>query len=223
MPNVRRLIENLDVTGDYHQFALDAEPFGHDLEQTWAGIENGADLLWLAAAVGVEPKQIIVTAYELLEEVFEQIEMAGQETAQVLEAVRAWIKGERSADEVDRSGWDAYHQIAHMDPRKGLPPDADEVADAAVWLTYLVRDIPPQMLTDPAESDDAHWSGCARMIVDRLANALAYHQSFNDSSPDRRQQAHDNAMRRFAIIIRERITGAEVQAAAQQRGVWPLY
>jgi hypothetical protein len=29
-------------------------------------------------------------------------------------------------------------------------------------------------------------------------------------------------MRRFAITIRDHITVAEVQAAAQHRGVWPL-
>jgi hypothetical protein len=57
MPNIRQLIEHLDVTGDYRQFALDAQPFGDDLVQAWRGIENGAHLLWLAAAVGVEPKR----------------------------------------------------------------------------------------------------------------------------------------------------------------------
>jgi hypothetical protein len=66
MPNVRHLIEHLDVVEDHHEFAQSAEQFGDDLEQAWAGINNGADLLWLAAAVGVEPKQIIATAREQL-------------------------------------------------------------------------------------------------------------------------------------------------------------
>jgi hypothetical protein len=114
MTTIRQLIEHLDVTEDYLQFALDAEPFGDDLVQTWTGIENGAHLLWLAAAVGVEPKQIIATACDLLTEVFEQIETAEQEAAQVLKAVHEWQRGERSADEVDRSGWEAYGLIARM-------------------------------------------------------------------------------------------------------------
>ena len=222
MPNVRHLIEHLDVLGDYRQFAQDAESFGGDLEQMWAAIDNGADLLWFAAAVGVEPKQIIATACELLEEVFEQIETAGQETAQVLEAVHGWQRGERSADDVDQSGWDAYALIARMDPGKDLPPDANEVADAAVWLTYLVRDFPLQMPPDPTESDDVSWSGSAWMIVDHLAYALTSHQSVDESSPNRRIDAFGNAMRRFAITIRERITGIEVQAAVHQRGIWPF-
>jgi DNA-binding ferritin-like protein (Dps family) len=90
MLTIRQLIEHLDVIGDYRQFALEAEPFGDDLMQAWVGIENGAHLLWLAAAVGVEPKQIITVACDLLAEVFEQIETAGQETAQVLEVIHAW-------------------------------------------------------------------------------------------------------------------------------------
>ncbi len=218
MPNVRRLIEHLDVLGEFSQFAQDMEPFGNDLEQAWAGIENGANLLWLATAVGVEPKQIIATACELLDGVFEQIETAGQETAQVLEAVHAWQKGERSTNDVDRSGWDAYSLIARMGDGHPLPPDADNVADAAVWLTYLVRDSPrPSMPPDPIENDNAPWSVSAWMLVDRLAQALAYHQSFDASSPGRSQQGFENAMRRFASTIRERITSAEVQAAYEAR------
>lgn len=224
MSNVRRLIEHLDVNENHHKFAQDAEQFGDDLEQAWANIENGADLLWLAASVGVEPKKIVATARELLAGVFEQTETAGRETAQVLEAVHAWEKGEWSADKVDRSGWYAYSLIAQMDPNKQLPPDATEVADAAVWLTTLVRDIPSHGLPDPLEDDDGDmdWGASAWMMLHCLAFALAYHQNFDDSSSDKHQQAYEDAMRRFAITIREHISGAEVQAAARQKAVWPL-
>ncbi|BCL81634.1 hypothetical protein ccbrp13_40990 [Ktedonobacteria bacterium brp13] len=78
---IEYLVEYLDVTEDYPQFAQEAEQFGDDLEQAWEGIENGANLLWLAAAVGVEPRRIIATARELLAEVFEQIETAGSGTS----------------------------------------------------------------------------------------------------------------------------------------------
>ncbi|MBV9711824.1 MAG: hypothetical protein JO011_13040 [Ktedonobacteraceae bacterium] len=222
MPTIRQLIEHLDVSGEYCQFALDAEQFGDDLVQAWTGIENGAHLLWLAAAVGVEPKKIIATACDLLGEVFEQIETAGQETAQVLEAVHAWQRGERSADEVDRSGWDAYGLIARMGDRSPLAPDAEEVADAAVWLTSLVRDLPPSLSPDLAEHDQVLWCGSAWMMVDCLAQALASHQSPDDPPPGERQHAFEKAMCRFAILIREHIVGTEVQTAAQQRGAWPL-
>ena len=60
------------------------------------------------------------------------------------------------------------------------------------------------------------------MMVNCLAQALAYHQSPNDTPPGERQRIFEKAMRRFAILIRERIIGTEVQTAAQQRGVWPL-
>lgn len=222
MTTIRQLIEHLDVTGDYHQFAQSAEQFGDDLEQMWAGSENGADLLWLAAVVGVDPQRIIAIACELLEEVFEQIEMAGQETAQVLEAVSAWQRGERSADEVDRSRWEAYDLIAHRGNRSPLPPDAEDVADAAVWLTYLIRDFPPHLPPDLAESNDVPWSGSAGEVVTCLARALAHYQSLDNGSPDRHQQAYDHALHRFAMTIRERIPGAEVQAAAQLSGLLPL-
>lgn len=221
MTNVRRLIEHLDVTGDYLQFALDAEPFGDDLVQTWTGIENGAHLLWLAAAVGVEPKQIIATACDLLTEVFEQIETAGQETAQVLKVVHEWQRGERSTDEVDRSGWDAYGLIARMGVGHPLLPDADEVADAAVWLTYLVRDLPPSLSSDHTERDQVFWCGSAWMMVDCLAQAIAYHQSPDNAPPGERQRIFEKAMRRFANLIREHIVWTEVQTTAQQRGIWP--
>src|ERR1700738_788328 len=112
MPTVRSLIERLDVTGDYHQFAQDTERFGNDLERAWRETENGANLLWLAAAVGGEPKKIIAISYELLEGVYKQIETVGKETTDVLEMVHAWQRGERSADEVDQAGWNAYSLIA---------------------------------------------------------------------------------------------------------------
>lgn len=218
MPTIRQLIEHLDVIGDYRQFALEAEPFGDDLMQAWIGIENGAHLLWLAAAVGVEPKQIITTACDLLAEVFEQIETAGQETAQVLEAVHAWQRGERSADEVDRSGWDALDLIEYPET---FPSDAVEVADAAVWLTTLFRDLPPSIPADLAEPDHAGWCEYAWMMVDCLARALAEHQNPDDIPPGEYQRAYEKAMGRFAILIREHISRIEVQTAAQQRGVWP--
>jgi hypothetical protein len=222
MPNVRSLIERLDTTGDFHQFAQATERFGNDLERTWTETENGADLLWFAAAVGVDPKEIIATACELLEAVGKQIETVGWETAQVLKEVHAWQRGERSADEVDRSGWDAYALIARMDGRHSLPPVTDNVTDAAVWLTDLVRDIPSQTPPDLTENDEIPWSSSAWMLVNCLAHALVDHQSFNTSIPSERQQAFDSAMHRFAIAIRERITNAEIQAAAQQRGIWPF-
>lgn len=223
MPTVRQFIEHLDVIGDYRQFALEAEAFGDDLMQAWIGIENGAHLLWLAAAVGVEPKQIITTACNLLAEVFEQRETAGQETAQVLEAVHAWQRGEQSVDSVDRSGWEAYSLIAHMDPNKELPQDAEKVADAAVWLTTLVRDPSPSIPADLTEPEYAGWCEDAWMMVHCLAQALASHQNPDDTSPGEHQRAFEKAMGRFAILIREHISGIEVQTAAQQRGVWPRY
>lgn len=79
---------------------------------------------------------------------------------------------------------------------------------------------------DPAENDDVNWGDSAWMLVGCLAHAVASKQSFDDSLSDKRraalyQQVFDEAMRGFAIIVREHISGGEVQAAAQQRGVWP--
>jgi hypothetical protein len=122
---------------------------------------------------------------------------------------------------VDRSGWDAYRLIAHMDPNKELPPDADEVADAAVWLTYLVRDLPPSIPADLAEPDHAGWCEGAWMMVNCLAQALAFHQNADDTPPGERQRAFEKAMCRFALLIREHISGVEVQTAAQERGQTP--
>ena len=224
MSTVRRLIEQLDVIGEHHEFAQDADPFGDDLEQAWASIENGANLLWLAAGVGVDSKQIVAAAREVLESVFEQIEPTGQETAQVLEAVRAWERGERSADEVYRSSWDAYDLIAQMNPNDIPALAANEVADAAVWLAELVRDIPPRGHPDLRAGDDGDgdWGGYAWMMLNRLADARRYHQNCDERSSGKRQEAHDEAMRHFARTIREHITGAQVRAAAQQSAVWPL-
>ena len=219
MLTVCSLIEHLDVLGDYHQFAQATEQFGNDLELAWTETENGANLLWLAAAVGVEPKKIVAIACELLEDVCKQIETVGPETTAVLEAVHAWQKGERSADEVEQAGWNAYSLIAHIDDGPPLPPDANEVADAAVWLTHLVQDMPPQTSPDPVTNNETSWSNSAWMIVNCLAHALAHHQGFNDNMPGEHQQTFDVVMHRFASAIRERITAAEVQAAAQQRDI----
>ncbi|MGZ6388229.1 MAG: hypothetical protein ACXWQZ_03090 [Ktedonobacterales bacterium] len=220
--SVRHLIQHLDSTGDHHQFAQYADRFGNDLESAWAGTENGADLLWLAAAVGVEPKKIITLACDLLEGVWNLVETAGQETTQVIEAVRAWQRGEQQAGDVERASWAAYSLIARMGTDHPLPRDAEEVADAAVWLAYLVRDMPLQTPPDPAEHDDVNWSDSAWMVVGCLAQAVACKLCFDDSLPGTRKEAFDEAMHRFAIIVREHISGGEVQAAAQQRGVWSL-
>src|SRR5437879_3348845 len=105
MANVRHFIEQLGGA-DLQSFAQAAEQYGDTLEQTWAQREDGAGLLWLAAAVGVDPKQIVVAACDLLEGVVEQVEAVSQETILILEAVRAWEKGEQSADDVARLGPD---------------------------------------------------------------------------------------------------------------------
>lgn len=132
LPSVRYLIEHLDGTGDHHQFAQYADRFGNDLKGAWAGTESGADLLWLAAAAGVEPNKIIALACNLLEGVWKQMETAGQETTQVIEAVRAWQRGEQQADDVERASYDAYSLIARMGNEHPIPRDREEVADAAV-------------------------------------------------------------------------------------------
>jgi hypothetical protein len=71
-------------------------------------------------------------------------------------------------------------------------------------------------------NNDTDWGVSAWMMLHCLANAPAYHQNVDDVSPGKRQQAHDDAMRQFAITVREHITAAEVQTAAQQSEVWPF-
>lgn len=222
LSSVRHLVERFDGTGDHHQLAQYAERFGDDLEGAWAGIENGADLLWLAAAVGVEPKKIIAVACDMLEGVWKQMETAGEETAQVVEAVRAWQRDEQQANDVDRAGYAAYSLIARMGDEHALPRYADEVADAAVWLTNLVRDMPSQTPADPAEHDKTCWGDSAWMVVDRLACAVVSKQQKDDSVPGKRREAFAQALQRFALIVREHISGVDVQVAAQQSGAWPV-
>ena len=211
MSNLRQLIENLDGEGNLQQFAQSAEQFGDNLERTWAESEDGAGLLWLAAAVGVDPKKIVAMACKLLEEVVEQVEMVGQETIQILGAVRAWERGEQSADEVERFGMEAYHLIENPGESNLVAPWVNDVTNAAIWLTDLVvvEEFSPE---------------CAWDLVDHLAHALALHGGWgiDNDSPDGYQHAYDEAMRRFTPTIRRHITSAEVLTAAQQSGVWPL-
>lgn len=210
MSNVRQLIEHLGGV-DLQPFAQAAERYGDDLEQTWAQSEDGAGLLWLAAAVGVDPKQIVAVACDLLERVVEQVEEVSQETVLILEAVRAWERGVQSADDVVRFGIDPYDLIENPAESGLVAPWADDVINAAVWLTHFVGvgEIFPE----------GAWE-----LADRLAHALALHGGWgiDDDPPNGYQHAYAEAMRRFALTIRGQITGAQVQAAAQQSGVWPL-
>jgi hypothetical protein len=218
MSKVRQLIERLAGTEEQRQFARDSERFGDDLEQTWTENENGADLLWLAAAVGVVPKQIVATACELLEGVIEQTTTVRWEITQVLESIHAWERDEQSVEQVGQVGWNAYQLIADLEGNPPLPPDVDNVINAVVWLTEVVGESPPKL------PDELYEQG-VWCFLDHLAQALALHQDRDgiDADPaDVHQRAYAGAMRHFAITIRRRITGVEVQQAAQQRGIWTL-
>jgi hypothetical protein len=222
MSNVRQLIEQF-AAEEQQQFARGAERFGDDLERAWAESEDGAGLLWLAVIVGVDPKQIVATACQLLEGVVEQIKTTSQETTQILEAVHAWEKGEQSTDEVIALGVDVYRLIEDLDESPLVAPEVEEVVTAAIWLTNLVVEIPPQIPPDEILHDDLLEQG-TWCLVDHLAHAQALHQGWggsDDDPPEGYQHAYAEAMRRFAITIREGITGAQVQTAAQQRGIWP--
>jgi len=137
---------------------------------------------------------------------------------QILEAVHAWERGEQPTDEVTILGAEVYRLIEDLDESHLVAPEVEEVVTAALWLTNLVGEIPPQTLPDDL-LEQGTWC-----LVDHLAHAQALHQGWggsDDDPPEEYQHAYAQAMRRFAITIREGITGAQVQAAAQQRGMWP--
>jgi len=211
MSKVRQLIERLDEAGTFQRFAKASERYGDDLEQSWAESEDGGGLLWLAAEVGVDPKRIFAAECDLLEAVVKQVEIVGQETISILEAVRAWEKGEQSAHEVQRLGAEVYELIESPDENDLGVPWMDDVTNAAVWLTNCAEGGEP--------FPEGEWE-----FVDRLAHALTLHGGWgiDTDPPDGYQRSYDAAMRRFASIVRGQITGVQVKVAAQQSGVWPL-
>src|SRR5205085_557440 len=140
MAAVRDLIERLDVSGTLQHFAQTTEQFGDDLERTWEESDNGAGLLWLAAALDVDHHGLVAAASDLLEGVVEQVETVSPETIRVLEAVRAWQQGEKSADEVYRWRNDALAlvEVEDQDQVSLKEPWMDDVSEAAYWLSELV-------------------------------------------------------------------------------------
>jgi hypothetical protein len=213
MAAVRDLIERLDVSGTLEHFVQTTEQFGDDLERTWEESDNGAGLLWLAAALDVDHHRLVAAACDLLESVVEQVETVSSETIWVLETVRAWQRGEKSADEVNLCGADALALVEEPDQISLDEPWMDDVNEAASWLTELV------------EASAIVLDECAWEFADHLAHALALYGgwgSISDEPPDRYQHAYDEAARRFAPTIRRQITSAQVQTAARQSGIWPL-
>lgn len=213
MANVCDLIERLDVAGTLQSFAQTTERFGDDLERTWAECECGVGLFWLAAAIGVDHHRLVAAACDLLEDVVEQVETASPETSRVLEAVRAWQRGEKSADEVNQCGDDALVLVEEPSQISLDEPWMDDVSRAASWLSELI-------IADALALNECAWE-CA----DHLAHAVALHGgwgSSSDTSPEQYRRAYDEAARHFASTIRGQITSTHIQAAAQQSGIWPL-
>jgi len=133
MSNVRQLIEQLAATEEQRQFARSAERFGDDLERAWSESEDGAGLLWLATTVGVDPKQIVATACQLLEGVVEQINTTSQETTQILE----------------RNGQKRYHRGSYR--KRGIAMTPDMLRLSLIRLNRLY-DAKKSLLTYKADN-----------------------------------------------------------------------
>jgi hypothetical protein len=223
---VRQLIERLDVTGEHDQFAQAVERFEDDLEQAWAESEDGGSLLWLAASVGVDCHQIVVTAHALLGNVSGQKTLVGplerrlgQQMVQVLEKVHAWNTGKQSAEHVSLAGLELYRLCEDLIESYPLSPEMDHLTQAVIWLTTLVGECPPLVLPDDL-LEQGSWC-----LVDHVAHASALHQRQSgdaDESSESHHRAYVEAMHRAASVVRRHITGTQVQEAARQRGVWPL-
>lgn len=213
MDTVRDLIERLDVSGDLRRFAQSTEPFGDDLERTWEESDNGVGLLWLAAALDVDHHRLVAAACDLLEDVVEQVETVSPETIQVLETVRGWQRGERSADEVMLCGDEALAlvEVENSDQISLTEPWMDDVSEAASWLSY--------MIAERIALDECTWE-CA----DHLAHAIELKIEWGnklDTWPQESKRAYDEAAHRFASIIRGQITSTHLLAAARLGGIWP--
>lgn len=211
MAPVRDLIERLDVSGILHHVAQSTEPCGDDLKRPWEESDNGAGLLWLAAALDVDHHRLVAATGALLEEVVEQVETRSPETIQVLEAVHAWQRGETSAEDVSRWGNDALALVESEDPGQIslTEPWMDEVSAAVYWLSELVS-------AEAIALDE-----CA----DHLAHAVELKIGWGnrpDDWPQKSKLASDEARRRFAATIRAQIPFAHLQAAARRSGLWLL-
>jgi hypothetical protein len=226
LSKVRQLIEHLDVSGEHSQFSQTAERFEDDLEHAWAESEDGGGLLWLAASVGVDCRQIVGAALELLDEPIRQKSLVGplerqlgKQMVQVLEEVHAWNKEKQSAEHVSLAGLELYRLGEDLIESYPLSPEMDHLTQAVIWLTTLVGECPPLVLPDDL-LEQGSWC-----LVDHVAHASALHQrqgGDTDESSESHHRAYALAMHRAAHVVRRHITGAQVQEAAHQRGVWPL-
>ena len=225
---VRLLIERLDVRGAHFPFAWAAEQFEDDLEQAWAACGDGEDLLWLAASVGVDYQQIVVAANALLEDVLRQTKRhgplerrLGRQMTQVLEQVQSWGQGKQSAEPIEQANRELYELCE--DPAKDSYPFSeamDHLAQAVFWLTGLVVAWSPPRLPD--EHDEQFEEGIGSLVA-QAAQAAALQQAGGDEEValERYPRALASARQHFADVVRQHITGAQVQEAAHQRGLWP--
>ncbi|HLW01960.1 MAG TPA: hypothetical protein VKT82_25130 [Ktedonobacterales bacterium] len=225
---VRLFIERLDVRGVHIPFAWSAERFENDLEQAWAAWGDGEDLLWLAACVGVDYQQIVVAAKALLEGVLRQTKRhgplerrLGRQMAQVLEQVQAWGQGKQSTERIMQASLELYELCE--DPAKDYYPFAeamDHLAQAVFWLTGLVDAWSPPRLPD---APDEPFERAIECLVDQAAQAWSLQQVGGDEevAPEGYRRALASARQRFADVVRQHITGAQVQEAAHKQGLWP--
>jgi hypothetical protein len=232
---VRQLIERLDVRGEPSQFAQEAEwLFDVVLEQMWAESEDGGELLWLAASVGANCHQMVGAAHALLEDVIRQTPFVGplerrcgRQMVQVLKQVQKWNRGKQSAEQIEQAGLllSRLCEDAAMGASPWSEEDApfsevlDHLAQAVIWLTTLVGECLSLRLSDEQREGRVWW-----VLADQAAQASALHKVGGDEEqvPESYHRAYALAMQRFAHIVREHITRAQVQEAAQTLGVWPL-
>ncbi|HEU5374242.1 MAG TPA: hypothetical protein VFV38_02295 [Ktedonobacteraceae bacterium] len=215
MAAVRNLIERFDVSGTLEHFVQTTEQFGDDLERIWEESDNGAGLLWLAAALDVDHHRLVAAACDLLEGVVEQVETVSSETIRVLETVRAWQQGKKSAEEVYQWGNDALALVEGEDSDQISlkEPWMDDVSEAAYWLSELVS-------AEAVALDECAWE-----CVDHLAHAIEMKVGWGnrlDEWPQESKLAYDEAEHRFATTIRGQIPFAHLQEAARRCGLWPL-
>jgi len=204
--------------GDYPDVVRLAGELAGDANQLWTRLADGADLLWLAASVGVDPHMVASVALDALSSADDEVEAGCAEVHDVLFAARARLAGHGSEKALEEAGTDAYCRIA-FNREPPLPDDADVVTNAAVyaaqateWAAHATGNCQAtEHFVDPAELGP----GDAAMVLAKLAMLRPVRQGLDGRDPEWKAELAIEAAR-WADFVRVRIDFSQVLAGVHR-------
>jgi len=81
---------------------------GKSLSEAWETCERGDWMLWLAVAVGVDRKKVVLAACECARLSLRYIPEGETRPLKAIQVAEAWVNGEASLEEVEQAGDAAY-------------------------------------------------------------------------------------------------------------------